>query len=67
MSRLGSFKSWIILILVISFLSPAISAIFDFLGIDKSSYESYILWGNALIVFWFVLDEERSKDLLFMK
>ena len=31
MSRLGSFKSWIILILVVSFLSPAINAIFDFL------------------------------------
>jgi hypothetical protein len=64
--HLGSLKTWIILILVISFLSPAITAIMDFLGVDKSAYESYVLWGNALIIFWFVLDEQRSKDLLFI-
>jgi hypothetical protein len=64
--RLGSFKTWIILILIVSFLSPAITAIMDFLGVDKSAYESYVLWGNALIIFWFVLDEQRSQDLLFI-
>lgn len=64
--RLGSFKTWIILILIVSFLSPAITAIMDFLGVDKSAYESYVLWGNALIIFWFVLDEQRSHDLLFI-
>ena len=64
--HLGSLKTWIILILVISFLSPAITAIMDFLGVDKSAYESYVLWGNALIIFWFVLNEQRSKDLLFI-
>jgi hypothetical protein len=64
--RLGSLKTWVILILVISFLSPAITAIMDFLGVDESAYESYVLWGNALIIFWFVLNEQRSKDLLFI-
>ena len=64
--RLGSFKTWIILILIVSFLSPAITAIMDFLGVDKSAYESYVLWGNALIIFWFVLNEQRSQDLLFI-
>jgi len=63
--KLGSLKTWLILILILSFLTPAITAILDFLGVDKSAYEAYLLWGNALVVFWFVLDEERSKELLF--
>jgi len=62
--RLGSLKSWVILILVISFLNPAIFSIFDFLEVDRSSYDSYIIWGNALIIFWFVLDDTRTSDLL---
>lgn len=62
--RLGSLKSWIILILVISFLNPAIFSILDFLEVDRSSYDSYIIWGNALILFWFVLDDTRTSDLL---
>ena len=64
--KLGSLKTWIILIFILSFLTPAINGILGFLGVDKSAYESYVLWGNALIVFWFVLDEERSKELLFL-
>lgn len=48
--RLGSFKSWIILIVIISFLNPAIFSILDFLEVDRSSYDSYIIWGNALII-----------------
>ena len=63
--KLGSLKTWLILILILSFLTPAVNAILDFLGVDKSAYEAYLLWGNALVVFWFVLDEERSKELLF--
>ena len=62
--RLGSLKSWVILILVISFLNPAIFSILDFLEVDRSSYDSYIIWGNALIIFWFVLDDRRTSDLL---
>jgi hypothetical protein len=62
--RLGSLKSWVILILVISFLNPAIFSILDFLEVDRSSYDSYIIWGNALILFWFVLDDTRTSDLL---
>lgn len=62
--RLGSFKSWIILILIISFLNPAIFSILDFLEVDRSSYDSYMLWGNALIIFWFILDDTRSSELL---
>lgn len=62
--RLGSLKSWVILILVISFLNPAIFSILDFLEVDRSSYDSYIIWGNALILFWFVLDDNRTSDLL---
>ena len=64
--KLGSLKTWLILILILSFLTPAVNAILDFLGVDKSAYEAYLLWGNALVVFWFVLDEERSKELLLM-
>jgi len=64
--KLGSLKTWLILILILSFLTPAINAILGFLGVDKSAYEAYLLWGNALVVFWFVLDEERSKALLFV-
>jgi hypothetical protein len=63
--KLGSLKTWLILILILSYLTPAVNAILDFLGVDKSAYEAYLLWGNALVVFWFVLDEERSKELLF--
>ena len=64
--KLGSLKTWLILILILSYLTPAVNAILDFLGVDKSAYEAYLLWGNALVVFWFVLDEERSKELLLM-
>jgi hypothetical protein len=62
--RMGSLKTWVILILVISLLNPAIFSILDFLEVDRSSYDSYILWGNALIIFWFVLNDNRSSDLL---
>lgn len=62
--KLNSLKSWVILILVISFLNPAIFSILDFLEVDRSSYDSYIIWGNALIIFWFVLDDTRTSDLL---
>ncbi len=62
--RMGSLKSWVILILVISFLNPAIFSILDFLEVDRSSYDSYIIWGNALIIFWFVLNENRTSELL---
>ena len=62
--RMGSLKSWVILILVISCLNPAIFSILDFLEVDRSSYDSYIIWGNALIIFWFVLNENRTSELL---
>jgi hypothetical protein len=62
--RLGSLKSWVILILVISFLNPAILSILDFLEVDRSTYDSYIIWGNALLLFWFVLDDTRTSELL---
>jgi hypothetical protein len=62
--RMGSLKSWVILIVVISFLNPAIFSILDFLEVDRSSYDSYIIWGNALIIFWFVLNENRTSELL---
>ena len=62
--RMGSLKSWVILIVVISFLNPAIFSILDFLEVDRSSYDSYIIWGNALIIFWFVLNGTRSSELL---
>jgi hypothetical protein len=62
--RLGSLKTWVFLILVISLLNPAIFAILDFLEVDRSSYDSYIIWGNALLIFWFVLNDKRSSELL---
>jgi hypothetical protein len=55
---------WAILILVLAFLNPAITAILVFLGVDKSSFESYLIWGNGLILFWFILDNERANALI---
>ena len=63
-SKISSWKMWIILILVLTFLNPAITAILVFLGVDKSSFESYLIWGNGLILFWFILNNERATDLI---
>lgn len=63
---MGSLKSWAILIVVICLLNPAIFSILDFLEVDRSSYDSYIIWGNALIIFWFVLNGERSSELRYI-
>jgi hypothetical protein len=63
---MGSLKSWVILILVICLINPAIFSILDFLEVDRSSYDSYIIWGNALIIFWFVLNGERSSELRYI-
>jgi hypothetical protein len=62
--KIASFKMWVILILVLAFLNPAITAILVFLGVDKSSFESYLIWGNGLILFWFILNNERATDLI---
>ena len=62
--NIASFKMWVILILVLAFLNPAITAILVFLGVDKSSFESYLIWGNGLILFWFILNNERANDLM---
>lgn len=62
--RLSSLKMWLVLILIITCLTPAITAILGFLGVAKSAYETYLLWANALVIFWFVLEEERSSQLL---
>ena len=63
---MGSLKSWAIFIVVICLLNPAIFSILDFLEVDRSSYDSYIIWGNALIIFWFVLNGERSSELRYI-
>jgi hypothetical protein len=63
-SKMSSFKMWVIIILVLSFLNPAITAILVFLGVDKSSFESYLIWGNGLILFWFILNNDRTTALL---
>jgi len=62
--NIASFKMWIILILVLAFLNPAITAILVFLGVDKSSFESYLIWANGLILFWFILNNERASGLM---
>jgi len=62
--NIASFKMWVILILILAFLNPAITAILVFLGVDKSSFESYLIWGNGLILFWFILNNERANDLV---
>ena len=62
--NIASFKMWIILILVLAFLNPAITAILVFLGVDKSNFESYLIWGNGLILFWFILNNERASGLM---
>lgn len=63
-SKIASLKMWVILILVLAFLNPAITAILVFLGVDKSSFESYLIWGNGLILFWFILNNERASSLM---
>ena len=62
--NIASFKMWVILILVLAFLNPAITAILVFLGVDKSCFESYLIWVNGLILFWFILNNERATDLI---
>ena len=62
--NIASFKMWIILILVLAFLNPAITAILVFLGVDNSSFESYLIWANGLILFWFILNNERASGLM---
>ena len=62
--NIASFKMWVILILVLAFLNPAITAILVFLGVDKSSFESYLIWANGLILFWFILNNERASGLM---
>ena len=62
--KIASLKMWVILILVLCFLNPAITAILTFLGVDKSVFESYLLWINGLILFWFILSDERTNALL---
>ena len=63
-NKIASLKMWVILILVLVFLNPAITAILVFLGVDKSSFESYLIWGNGLILFWFILNNERATTLM---
>lgn len=63
-SKIASGKMWIILILILAFLNPAVTAIFVFLGVDRSSFESYLIWGNGLILFWFILNNERASGLM---
>lgn len=62
--KIASFKMWAILILILAFLNPAITAILVFIGVDKSIFESYLIWGNGLILFWFILNNERATDLI---
>jgi hypothetical protein len=62
--NIASFKMWVILILVLAFLNPAITAILVFLGVDKSNFESYLIWANGLILFWFILNNERASGLM---
>ena len=61
--QLGDLSSWAVLIIVVCLLNPAIFAILDFMEVDRSSYDSYIIWGNALLIFWFVLSEDRTSEL----
>lgn len=61
--QLGNLSSWAVLIIVVCLLNPAIFAILDFMEVDRSSYDSYIIWGNALLIFWFVLSEDRTSEL----
>jgi len=62
--KITSLKMWVILILVLAFLNPAITAILVFLGVDKNIFESYLIWGNGLILFWFILNNERASGLM---
>ena len=61
--QLGNLSSWAVLIIVVCLINPAIFAILDFMEVERSSYDSYIIWGNALLIFWFVLSENRTSEL----
>jgi hypothetical protein len=48
----------IICLWIFSFMS---NAIFNFLNIKNSSYQMYIYWISALIIFWMVLPNKVGK------
>lgn len=59
-----SFKKNMYMIISIIILINIITTIFNFIGIDFSSYGNYLTWIIALIVFFFILP--KKKGLFFV-
>jgi hypothetical protein len=59
-----SFKNNIYMILSIIVLVYIVSNLFNFIGIDFSSYGNYLTWVIALLLFFYILPSETG---LFFK
>ena len=51
-------------IISISVISTATISILDFMNIDQDKYLMYILWLNALLIFYMILPSSVSFDKL---
>lgn len=50
-------------LLGIIILTYILSVLFNFLGIDFSTYGNYLLWVIALIIFFMVLPSNKGSNL----
>lgn len=55
-----SFKNNMYMIISLIILINVISSIFNFIGIDFSSYGNYLTWIIAVIIFFFILPKKRG-------
>lgn len=58
-----SIMSIIYTLLGIIILTYILSVLFNFLGIDFSTYGNYLLWVIALIIFFMVLPSNKGSNL----
>ena len=58
-----SFKNNMYMIISLIILINVISSIFNFIGIDFSSYGNYLTWIIAVIIFFFILQKKRITRL----
>ena len=55
-----SIKTFLYLLLSIIILVTVSATIFNFIGVDFSSYGNYLMWIVALIIFYMVLPKSQS-------
>lgn len=60
-----SFKTNIYMIISIIILVNIVSLLFNFLGVNFSSYGNYLVWFIAVVVFYFILP--KKTGLFFVK